>query len=381
MFWKPSPTKEGLAMIDKRKQYINCLLFECKKNKYINRANLKKLISKMRANNVITSKERIEELLHFIRTYMDEKHKLQTKEKLLELKKYAKELFNTCWSQQIHLLNIEDQNYPTLLKQIPNAPFFIFLKGSMQEFPESLHYLAVIGSRKMTSYGRRVVSEVLKPSMQKDIVIVSGLARGCDTAAHKVAIENKLYTIACLAHGHNYCYPPEHINIKEEIEKHGCTISEHPPNVKPLPQYFAARNRIISGLSQYLLVIEANAKSGTLLTAEFAATQGRDVLCIPGSIFYNSSAGCNRLIADGAKPIHNSFDLCDAMNLQYSNNKSTENENKDIIIKALQEEALSEEELASRLRISVIDLRIVLIPYEAQGYIFRRDGRLFLTSS
>ena len=198
-------------------------------------------------------------------------------------------------------------------------------------------------------------------------------------------------TIACLAHGIDLCYPPEHKKLHAEIATKGLLISEHAPGVRAIKQFFPARNRIISGLSQAVLIVQAGRKSGALITAEFAAMQGRDVMAIPGSIYSAEQAGCNNLIKDGAIPILSYHDILDNFGINFDSTDCTEvNKNTSQII-ALEDKLaiaiiiflkngdINENILAQKLNISVTTLKISIAKLEILGLIKSSRGMLTLT--
>ncbi|WP_175988960.1 DNA-processing protein DprA [Bacillus sp. Marseille-Q1617] len=203
---------------------------------------------------------------------------------------------------EIHWLSLYDEEYPELLKNVYDPPFIIFLKGKK----ELLHFpikLAVVGSRQATSYTEDNLRKMMPELAGKEIVIVSGLARGADTMAHKMAIHCKGHTIGVIAGGFQHIYPHENIQLAEYMMKHQLVISEYPPHTKPQKWQFPIRNRIISGLSHAILVTEAEKKSGTFITADYALNEGREILCIPGALDHKLSEGTNTLIKEGAKMV------------------------------------------------------------------------------
>ncbi len=273
-----------------------------------------------------------------------------------------------------------EEDYPELLAACADAPIVLFYQGNLAAYHESEAYLGVVGSRKMTAYGQRFLAEALPRLVGLKIAVISGLARGIDTRAHELTLRHGGFTVACLAHGLDTCYPPEHWQIKEEIAENGLLISEHAPGVPALKSYFSARNRLISGLAEALFLVEAGQKSGALITAEFAANQGRDVLALPGSIYWPSSAGCNRLIRDGATPVLDYGDILMAFGLDHFPLMMQENIRKEPLLAALAEGEKTEEELQAILGLGVTDLRIKLTGLEAEGLVFKTKGRYFLTS-
>jgi len=211
----------------------------------------------------------------------------------------------------IKTIVLESPKYPNRLKQIRHAPKKIYYIGKREVLGNEF-FLAVVGTRRATPYGKRASRFILPEIARRKIVIVSGLAKGIDVLAHQIALENDCPTVAVLAGGIDEIYPPEHKNIAQEIVRSGGLIlSEHPPGTEYLKQHFPARNRIISGLSQAVLVVEAGEKSGALITACFAAKQERKVFAVPGSVFSPECKGVNRLFARGALPVRNSDDILD----------------------------------------------------------------------
>jgi DNA processing protein len=199
-------------------------------------------------------------------------------------------------------ISLYDDAYPELLKKVYDPPFILFLKGK-KELLKSRIKLAVVGSRQATSYTEEILREMMPGLSEKNIVIVSGLARGADTVAHKMAIRSGGNTIGVVAGGFQHIYPRENSRLADYMMKNHLLISESPPFIKPQKWQFPFRNRIISGLSNAVLVTEAQKKSGTFITADYALNEGRDILCIPGSVHHKLSEGTNILIKDGAKMV------------------------------------------------------------------------------
>lgn len=206
----------------------------------------------------------------------------------------------------------DDENYPENLKKIDNPPFILFNKGMIK--PQDSLSLAVVGSRKMTDYGRMAAKKLVTGLVAKKITIVSGLARGIDTVAHETAIVNNGRTIAVLAHGLDLVYPPENKKLAESISSdYGALVSEYPLACQPIASNFPARNRIIAGLSLGVLVIEADIHSGSLITARQALDQGREVFAVPGSINSPNSSGTAFLIKQGAKLVETVDDILEEL--------------------------------------------------------------------
>ena len=207
---------------------------------------------------------------------------------------------------EIKKINISNHLYPKLLKEITNPPQVIYYVGKLEQ--ALLFPLAVVGSRRSDKYGKDVLLSLLTPDITDNTIIISGLARGIDTQAHLLA----KHTIAVLGTGLDPAsfYPPENWLLCQRIvAQGGLVISEYPPGTKANSKNFPQRNRIIAGLCRAVLVVQAQKRSGALITARLALEGGRDVLAVPGSIFNDLSAGVNQLISQGATPICNSNDL------------------------------------------------------------------------
>ncbi|CAN5802245.1 DNA-processing protein DprA [soil metagenome] len=198
----------------------------------------------------------------------------------------------------VDVLTIEDSDYPRLLREIAHAPAVLYIRGKLRAEDELA--IAIVGTRKATAYGADMARRMAYDFGRADMTVVSGLALGIDTVAHHAAVDAGGRTIAVLGSGIDVTYPSRNRNLAESIVKHGALVSEYPLGTRPDARNFPARNRIISGLSRGVLVIEAPARSGALITASFAADQGRDVYAVPGSARSPASAGCHDLIRDGA---------------------------------------------------------------------------------
>lgn len=203
-------------------------------------------------------------------------------------------------SDDIKVISIYDKEYPQNLKEIYQPPWALFAKGNLSLLEKGPR-LAVVGTRQATPYGKNAIRMIFPGLMDKGVTIVSGLARGIDTLAHEAAIKNGGNTIAVIAGGFYHIYPKENKGLAEELMKNHLVVSEYPPDTIPLKWHFPARNRIISGLSAGTFIIEAKRKSGSLITANYAVNEGRDVFSLPGSIFNPFSIGANDLIQCGAK--------------------------------------------------------------------------------
>lgn len=214
---------------------------------------------------------------------------------------------------QVQVLTFHDANYPARLKEIYDYPPILYVRGSL--LPQDEWCLAVVGTRRATVYGRQVTEELVADLAQNKITIVSGLARGIDTIAHRSALEAGGRTIAIFACGLDTVYPAENADLARRIIQHGALLSEYPPGVRPKPENFPRRNRIMSGMSLGVLITEAGESSGALITAHLAVEQNREVFAIPGSILSPASKGTNHLIQEGAKLVGDYTDILEELNL------------------------------------------------------------------
>jgi len=220
--------------------------------------------------------------------------------------------------ENIKVITIKNNNYPRLLKEIYNAPYLLYYKGNIENINNNFN-IAIVGTRKVSPYGKQVTEEIASQLAQNKITIVSGLALGVDSLSHLSAVNNNAPTIAVLGTGINNIYPTANRYLADKIiEKEGAIISEYPLGTLPLKHHFPARNRIISGLSLGALIVEAGEKSGALITARFALEQNREVFAVPGNIYNKNSIGPNNLIKMGARPITSATDILETLNLEQS---------------------------------------------------------------
>ncbi len=201
-------------------------------------------------------------------------------------------------SSGIRFVSVEQQDYPQQFLELSDAPYGIFYRGRLP-VPEEFR-VAIAGARMCSEYGRTIAREIARELAVQDAAVVSGMARGIDAAGHRGALDSGGSTYAVFGCGVDICYPNDHRQLYDEIAHYGGMLSEYPPGTKPLPVYFPQRNRLISALSDVVLIIEAKEKSGSLITADFALEQGKDIYALPGRITDRLSDGCNRLIAQGA---------------------------------------------------------------------------------
>ncbi len=226
------------------------------------------------------------------------------------------------WSKKNNcvLLNVKE-NGPISLKNIDGAPKLLFVIGNLDILFQNC--VAIVGTRRPTTYGVHAALKFSKALAENGMVIVSGLANGIDTCSHKGALSVNGFTIAVLGSGLDYIYPRLNKKLSQEIlEKNGALISEYPPFVKPQKHFFPQRNRIISGLSDFVLVVEAPAKSGALITASFAIEQGRDVFVVPGQFDDENFIGNHNLIQQGAKLVYKLEDILEEVSLNSNDSES-----------------------------------------------------------
>ncbi len=219
-------------------------------------------------------------------------------------------LITSSEKNQIRVITILDSDYPNLLKEIDDPPVLLYLLGKNPKFNDQL-CVSIIGTRNPTPYGMKIARILVEYFRHPDLTVISGMASGIDALAQTAALKQEMNSIAVLGSGVDICYPGSEYKLYQQLIEQGSIISEYSPGTKPRPYYFPMRNRIISGMSRKLIVVEAGLKSGTMITARYALEQGRDVYAIPGSVFSKTSQGCHQLINDGAKIIMNLDELAD----------------------------------------------------------------------
>jgi DNA processing protein len=220
---------------------------------------------------------------------------------------------------RVKALTLEDEDYPRRLRELEQAPPVLYVRGEL--FPTDEWAVAIVGTRRLTSYGRQVADELGSFLGRAGITVVSGLARGIDSVAQQACIKAGGRTISVLAHGLDQIYPPENKGLGEEIIANGALVSDYGIGTPADAANFPPRNRIISGLSLAVVVVEAGVESGALITAGFAAEQGREVFAVPGNINSPASMGTNLLLQKGAHPLLRFEDLLDALNLEMMGEK------------------------------------------------------------
>lgn len=277
-------------------------------------------------------------------------------------------------TQGIAFIMPGDAEFPKELENISSSPLWLYIKGRMEQGKPRL---AVVGTRKATTYGREAAQKIIRDLADKtDIEIVSGLAQGIDAEAHRASIASGLITVGVIGSGMNResFFPPENWNLGEEmIKKNGAVISEYPPGSPGLKHHFPARNRIIAGLAAGTLVVEAPEKSGALITAGFALEQGRDVFAIPGQMFSPNAAGVHRLIQDGAKLVTSADDIIEELGLKRKDIKEkaeallTDDNEKTIL--GILDEPSSVDDIKSKTKMPTPDIVSCLSMLELKGFI------------
>lgn len=222
-------------------------------------------------------------------------------------------------SLEIDFVTFDSELYPEKLKYIESPPYALFFKGDIKSLSLNIN-ISIVGSRRCTEYGEEVTKGIIKSLKGNKVNIISGGAKGIDTVAHKKSLDEGVYTCSVLGSGIDIAYPKENYMLYEKIVNRGCVISEFLPGTPPFSYNFPRRNRIISGLSDLIIIIEAGEKSGTLITANYALEQGKDVMVVPGSIFWGQSRGCNNLIKDGAYVYTEPKDIFEILGLKNNEN-------------------------------------------------------------
>jgi len=280
---------------------------------------------------------------------------------------------------KVTVLVCEDPGYPSRLKEIYDYPPVLYVRGSPPA--ENEPCLAIVGTRRPTVYGRQVTEEIVADLARSNITIISGLARGIDSVAHRVALEAGGKTAAVFGSGLDIVYPTENAKLAQAIVEHGALISEHPLGVKPKAENFPLRNRIMSGLSLGVLVVEAGEKSGALITAHQAVEQNREVFAIPGSILSPASQGTNRLIQEGAKLVRDCADILQELNLTIVTQQaeikefSPANEVESAILKQLSSEPNHIDEICRHSGLAMPEVSSTLAMLELKG-IARQVGNM-----
>lgn len=281
-----------------------------------------------------------------------------------------------------------DDSYPALLRQIPDPPPYLYYYGDIGAVSKAV---ALVGSRDPSRYGLDVTRRMAKDLAEAGVTVVSGGARGIDTAAHEGALEGKGKTVAVLGCGLSVVYPPENRDLFAEIIKDGAVISEFPMNAKPESWHFPPRNRIISGISAAVVVVEAAARSGSLITARMALEQNREVFAVPGSVASPKSAGTHQLIRQGACLVESARDVLDVLEPIFGHIETALGatdaatpkaapplpEDEALVYAALESWPIHVDEISRKVKMDAGSLSGILLSLELQGLASQSPGKLF----
>jgi len=296
----------------------------------------------------------------------------------IDLGEYTDRLYKLSMS----FISINNPLYPDVLKEIADPPLGLYTIGKA-DLLKSPYVIGVVGSRRCSEYGVSTTYRLSKELSQCGITIISGMAKGIDKMAHKGALDTDGATIAVLGCGADICYPAENREIYNLICDKGLVISEHPPGTKPVPGFFPKRNRIISGISQAVLVVEAGLKSGSLITADQALEQGRDVYAVPGNINNKLSEGTNNLIKQGALLISDYTDVLNALGLEKKKEKEENlakflDINERLVYDCMSFEPIGIDVLLSKIDMDLQKLQYILTMLELKKYIERLPGQRYM---
>jgi DNA processing protein len=274
-------------------------------------------------------------------------------------------------------VTIADDGYPALLREIIDPPFALFYRGDLTLLQKPM--VAVVGSRRASAYGMNAAAHIARQLGSAGVVVVSGLARGIDAAAHDAAPE----TIAVLGTGIDVIYPRSHAKLTRDIAARGLLLSEFPPGTPPLAANFPVRNRVISGLTLGTVIVEATGRSGSLITARMAAEQGREVFCVPGSIFSAASEGPHRLIQYGAKLVHDVNDILEELpgGLHPREEQwppEPESPLREVLAAFTREEAIHIDKAAEKLGASVAKVSDAVLQLELGGWLKALPGARYV---
>lgn len=281
----------------------------------------------------------------------------------------------------IKICAVDDQEYPALLRHTFNPPMVLYYRGKL---PVTENIIAIVGSRRASVYGKNTAQMLAAGLASAGIWVVSGAARGIDSAAHQGALTEG-YTMAVLGCGVDVVYPPENAKLLALIAEKGCIISEYPPGTSPHASYFPARNRIINGVARGVVVVEAAEKSGALITADFALEEGRDVFAVPGSIFSESSKGAHRLIKQGAKLVDSANDILSEYDLMPENEECSlpalTSEETAVYNVLTFDNPLSIEEIVQQANLESSTVTYILLQLELRGLVTGHSGQRYVRAA
>lgn len=291
-------------------------------------------------------------------------------------------VMQTIKEKEIKVFTIEDADYPRRLKEINQPPPVLYVKGSINV--EDEWAVAVVGTRRVTPYGRQVANELAMFLANNGITVISGLARGVDAIAHQSALKAGGRTVAVLGSGVDVIYLPEHSRMAMDIIKQGALVSDYALGTKPDGVNFPPRNRIISGLSLATIVVEAGETSGALITAEFAVEQGKEVFAVPGSILTPQSDGTNKLIEQGARPLLKMSEILDVLNLEKIPEKQNSRKQFPLdpaeskLLSTLSQEPIHVDEVSRLAGIPISEVTATLTMLELKGMVAQVGGMTYV---
>ncbi|MCB9134703.1 MAG: DNA-protecting protein DprA [Anaerolineales bacterium] len=281
-------------------------------------------------------------------------------------------------SSNVTALTWDDPQYPRRLQEIDQPPPILYVRGTLTEVDEWA--VAIVGTRRVTTYGKQVAEQLATVLAHNGVTIVSGLARGVDSVAHQTALKAGGRTIAVLGSGVDNLYPPENRKLAEDMMQSGAVVSDYALGTPPEAANFPPRNRIISGLAMATVVIEASRQSGALITAEFAAEQGREVFAVPGSIFAPQSQGTNQLIQQGARPMLSPQEVLEALDLgravqqREARAALPANDLETRILALIRNEALHVDEISVQAQLPIKEITATLTMMELKGMVRQMGG-------
>lgn len=283
-------------------------------------------------------------------------------------------------AKNIEIIRPGMHEYPAALQEINGRPKELYYIGDISILKKRC--AAVVGSRNTNQYGRNTAAAIAGKLAEKDVTVVSGMARGIDTCAHRGALEAGGSTVAVLGCGPDICYPEENAELKKMIGERGLVLSEYPPGTEPRPFNFPQRNRIISGLSEVTIVVQARNNSGALITAELAAEQGREVCAVPGNIDSQYNLGNNKLIKDGARPITCAGDVLEVMELDAIDEETARRllSDTELLIFSMLAEGgeMTVDELCLKLNKPPAYISSIITVMELKGAVFTALGKIFI---
>lgn len=363
-------TIANLKLVDKK------LFFDLYAVSRMTEVRLKRLVERFRTPEAIfaAGQEELlsvpgvdEELAKAIRTY-------QRSEDLARRIRVAEEM-------AVRIVSYLDEEFPTNLKGVPHMPPVLFIRGEITE--EDRTAVAIVGTRSPSHYGVQIAERLARDLAGAGVTVVSGLARGIDTFAHKGVLAAKGRTIAVLGCGIDVYYPPENRSLSKEIVKHGAVVSEYPLGMEPLAMNFPKRNRIISALAKIVVAVEAGERSGVLNTCAWAKEQQREVYAVPGRIGDERSVGTNRLIRNGANILTAPSDILERLGVMPVEEKklaevATEKER--LVLMAIAQEPLHIDEICDTVAIPMAELLNLLFQMEIKGVVKQLPGKFFVTN-